>query len=68
MFSIINPQSSTFMMCLRYFIDSADQLGGCLMVVIPGASFLEDRGRGIQSYLSIDSVGLRKRVPRETSS
>ena len=35
---------------LRQFIDSTDQLEGCLIAVVPDISFLEDDIRGIGSY------------------
>ena len=35
---------------LRQFIDSADQLEGCLITVIPDIRFLEDDSRGISAY------------------
>ena len=35
---------------LRQFIDSADQLEGCLIAVVPDITFLEDQSRGISAY------------------
>lgn len=35
---------------LRQFIDSAEQLEGCLIAVIPDITFLEDQSRGISAY------------------
>jgi hypothetical protein len=35
---------------LRQFIDGADRLNGCLMVVVPDTRFLEDLSRGISAY------------------
>ena len=35
---------------LRQFIDSADQLEGCLITVVPDITFLEDDSRGISAY------------------
>lgn len=35
---------------LRQFIDSADQLEGCLITVVPDITFLEDESRGISAY------------------
>jgi hypothetical protein len=35
---------------LRQFIDSADQLEGCLITVVPDITFLEDDSRGIGAY------------------
>jgi hypothetical protein len=35
---------------LRQFIDGADQLTGCMLVVVPAVSFLEDHTRGLGAY------------------
>jgi hypothetical protein len=35
---------------LREFIDGADRVSGFLMVVLPGAAFLEDHSRGLSAY------------------
>ena len=35
---------------LRQFIDSSDQLEGCLVAVVPDITFLEDESRGLSSY------------------
>jgi hypothetical protein len=35
---------------LRQFIDGADELTGCFLVVVPAASFLEDHNRGLGAY------------------
>lgn len=42
---------------LREFIDGAHRMSGYFMVVLPGAAFLEDHGRGLSAYEALTARG-----------